>query len=101
VQSQAQEVVTQSANERGSIAEPVIEDWPSDWEMGRGAEVVLAAGEALAMCLESALGGASRKAPGGAEYAPPALAAAWVGGSVVGWYAGSMARAEGQGCERR
>jgi antirestriction protein ArdC len=68
-QSQAQEVVTQSANERGSIAEPVIEDWPSAWEMGRGAEVAvdaaegvaskgaeveLAAGEALAVRLESA-----------------------------------------------
>lgn len=62
----------------------------SAWEIGRGVEaavdmaeglasrgagMVIALGEGLANALEGSLfGGASRKAPGGAEYAPPAAA---------------------------
>jgi hypothetical protein len=88
--SQAQEVVTQNANERGSIAIDRFEQLPSAWEIGRGAEaavdmaegvasrgagMVIAMGEGLASALEGSLfGGASRKAPGGAEYVPPAAA---------------------------
>ena len=87
--TQAQEVVTKRANERGSIPIDRFEAVPSAWEIGRGAEaavdvaegvvstgaeMVLGAGEALAMWLEAALGGASRKAPGGAEYVPPSAA---------------------------
>lgn len=88
--SQAQEVVTQQANERGSIPTDRFEQLPSAWEIGRGAEaavdaaegvaskgveVVIAFGEGLANLLEGSLGGgAIRKAPGGAEYVPPAAA---------------------------
>jgi hypothetical protein len=88
--SQAQEVVTQKANERGSIPIDRFEQVPSAWEIGRGAEaavdaaegvaskgaeVVIALGEGVANFLEGSLfGGASRKAPGGAEYVPPAAA---------------------------
>jgi hypothetical protein len=85
--SQAQEVVTQQANERGSIPIDRFEQLPSAWEIGRGAEaavdaaegvaskgaeVVIAFGEGVANFFEGSLfGGASRKAPGGAEYVPP------------------------------
>lgn len=88
--SQAQEVVTQKANERGSMPLDRFEQLPSAWEIGRGAEaavdaaegvaskgaeVVIAFGEGVANFFEGSLfGGASRKAPGGAEYVPPAAA---------------------------
>jgi hypothetical protein len=88
--SQAQEVVTQNANERGSMPMDRFEEVPSAWEIGRGAEaevdmaegvasrgvgMVIALGEGLANAVEGSLfGGASRKAPGGAEYVPPAAA---------------------------
>lgn len=88
--TEAQEVAVEGANERGSMELDRFEQiFDGAIEVGRGAEaavdaaegvaskgaeMVLEAGEALAMWLESALGGASRKAPGGAEYAPPAAA---------------------------
>jgi hypothetical protein len=88
--SQAQEVVTQKANERGSSPIDPFEQLPSAWEIGRGseaavdaaegvaakgAEVVIALGEVLANALEGSLfGGDSRNAPGGAKYVRPAAA---------------------------
>jgi hypothetical protein len=88
--TEVQEVVTDRANERGSIAlDPFEQIFEGAIDVGRGAEaavdaaegavstgaeMVLGAGEKLAMWLEAALGGASRKAPGGAEYVPPAAA---------------------------
>jgi hypothetical protein len=87
--SQAQEVVTQNANERGSMPIDRFEAVPSAWEMGRGAEaavdvaegvavkglgVALDAVQAVALGAEAYLFGGSRKAPGGAEYVPPAAA---------------------------
>lgn len=88
--SQAQEVVTQKANERGSMPRQEMEGLPSAWEIGRGAEAAVDAAEsatvkglgavtkaasAVVLGIEAMLfGGASRKAPGGAEYEPPAAA---------------------------
>jgi hypothetical protein len=87
--SQAQEVVTQNANERGSIPIDRFEEVPSAWEIGRGAEAavdmaegvavkglgaVTQAASAFVLGIEYLLGGAARHAPGGAEYAPPAAA---------------------------
>jgi hypothetical protein len=87
--TQAQEVVTQNANERGSMPIDRFEAVPSAWEMGRGAEaavdvaegvavkglgVALDAVQAVALGAEAFLFGGSRKAPGGAEYEPPAAA---------------------------
>lgn len=86
---QAQEVVTQNANERGSIPIDRFEQLPSAWEVGRGAEAavdiaegmavkglgaVTQAASAFVLGIEYMLGGAARTAPGGAEYEPPAAA---------------------------
>jgi hypothetical protein len=87
--TQAQEVVTQNANERGSIPIDRFEEVPSAWEIGRGVEGGIDAAEGAAvkglgavtqaasevvLGIEYMLGGAARKVPGGAEYEPPAAA---------------------------
>ena len=87
--TQAQEVVTQNANERGSMPIDRFEEVPSAWEIGRGVEggidaaegaavkglgAVTQAASAFVLGVEYLLGGAARHAPGGAEYAPPAAA---------------------------
>jgi hypothetical protein len=87
--SQAQEVVTQNANERGSVPMDRFEEVPSAWEIGRGVEsgidaadaaavkglgAVTQAASVVALGIEAFLFGGPRKAPGGAEYVPPAAA---------------------------
>jgi hypothetical protein len=87
--TQAQEVVTQNANERGSIPIDRFEAVPSAWEVGRvvesgidaadaaavkGLGAVTQAASVVALGIEAFLFGGPRKAPGGAEYEPPAAA---------------------------
>ena len=87
--SQAQEVVTERANERGSMPVDRFEEVPSAWEVGRGVEsgidaadaaavkglgAVTQAASVVALGIEAFLFGGPRKAPGGAEYEPPAAA---------------------------
>ena len=87
--SQAQEVVTERANERGSMPVDRFEEVPSAWEVGRGVEsgidaadaaavkglgAVTQAASVVALGIEAFLFGGPRKAPGGAEYAPPGAA---------------------------
>jgi hypothetical protein len=87
--TQAQEVVTQNANERGSIPIDRFEAVPSAWEVGRvvesgidaadaaavkGLGAVTQAASVVALGIEAFLFGGPRKAPGGAEYAPPGAA---------------------------
>lgn len=87
--TQAQEVLTDRANERGSMPIDRLEEVPSAWEIGRGVEagidaaegaavkglgVVTQAASVVALGIEAFLFGGPRKAPGGAEYEPPAAA---------------------------